>query len=346
MTNKWQKILESDAYLLRSLDQEKRYLNFVETNRNKIREASFLDGRFQDFGRKEILSVPMNFALDWYQSRSPEQYEQYKCRLIFHVSFCGSTLLSRALESESSLTYKEPQALTDFDSENNIMRNNGDSLAHRQSRLALVVSQFSKTDDHVRFIVKPSNLINSIAPDICSLDQNHRAVFLSMKPKGFLIAVLRGGMDRVDYINRINDSFASYFPGYLRFQQQLSADSPDEMQKVCRSILLAHAAQELIFKDAELLMKQGNFYRMDFEQLSAQPLAQLQAASIALDLNLSERQLADNIVSTFSRHSKSQSLAYDANEASAIDAKVLARYKPSIDLALGWYSEQNFKLLF
>lgn len=334
-----QQILESDRYLLYQLDQKTQNLLFVETQPSKIRAASFLDARFKDFKRQTLLKIPLAFALEWYCSlasnRTPGRY-------IFHVSFCGSTLLSRALESTHTISYKEPIALTELEQNLRQSEHQSSNAHSRQDLLPLLLSQFSKTNSSLRYIVKPSNLVNALIPEICSPDEDSRAIFLSMAPRNFLIAVLRGGSDRVDYVKRLNENFSAYSPAHASSLEEARANSPNEMQTVCRSVLLALVKQERIFSEAARLMAPDKHYCMHYEQLVRAPLFQLQQSSAALDLGLSDRDLEQSIANIFLRHSKEQSLNYDNEEATSIDAQVLAHYQPHINSALEWFEEQSF----
>ncbi|MFK8020986.1 MAG: hypothetical protein AB8B86_14555 [Pseudomonadales bacterium] len=336
-----QKILESDEYLLYRLNEATMALDFVACDQQEIRNASFLDARFEGYRESLKYSVPLASAMKWLQSRSTEQRKR-KSRLIFHVSFCGSTLLSRAIESEHSVTFKEPQALTDL--EVLISRSDAAGLGDYtwQNILELMLTQFVNSSGRCNYVIKTSNLLNAIAPQICELNEHNRAIFLSMSPRNFLIAVLRGGSERVDYIFRLLENLSHCFTNYTKFYNHIDLNHQAELDRLSRKILLAHAIQELIFTEAAQAMDSMHSAIVLYEDMTANPLLTTKQVSSVLDLNLSDAQLQSSVASSFSRHSKVRDREFTLAEASATNKQVLEHYGPAIEEAIDWYAEQDF----
>jgi hypothetical protein len=334
-------ILESPEFFLTELNVTSGFLKFLHTDTTALQRASFLDGRSELSLEKNIYTVSLSEAMSWYEARGRSWNQG---RLIFHIAFCGSTLLSRVLDtSESVFVYKEPQVLTDLE----VAMRQGDTFCpsgHAWDQvLGLVLSQFnsSPTDSFAR-VIKPSNLMNSIVPDIFGLDDKNRAVFLSMAPRAFLIAVLRGGSDRVAYIFRVLENLRATAPAISKIVDNMNLKDASEMFLVARKILLTHALQTRIFSQAMASLSDDRYYQLSYEQLMASPHEHIGKVSAALDLQLSPEQINKNIDSTFKLHSKVNDRPFDSLIAAEVDVQVIEHYGALIDEALKWYRQLDF----
>ncbi len=334
-------ILEGEEYFLNALNTASETLEFLRTDFATLQSAAFLDGRSEVSIDNKIYTVSLADAMSWYETRGAAWSMS---RLIFHISFCGSTLLSRALDtSDSVLVYKEPQVLTSLEE---MMRHSdfGGACGYSWKQiLGLVLSQFNSADltSCVR-VVKPSNLINSIVRDICELNDQNRAVFLDMDPRLFLIAVLRGGSARISFIFRVLENLRSTYPGYGQTVSRLLSGKEDEMAVVARRILLAHAMQSKIFADVMTSLPEHRYVQLSYEQLVASPQRHISRIACSLDLGLSPDQVGRNVHSSFGRHSKADGLPFDLRSAAEVDAQVIDLYSHIVEDAVDWYWQQDF----
>lgn len=336
-----EQILEGEEYFLNALDTASESLEFLRTDLATLQSAAFLDGRSEVSIDKKKYTVSLADAMSWYETRGAAWS---RSRLIFHVSFCGSTLLGRALDTaDSVLVYKEPQVLTSLEEMIRHSDSGGAGGFSWNQVLGLVLSQFNGADltSRVR-VVKPSNLINSIVRDICELNDQNRAVFLDMDPRAFLIAVLRGGSARVSFIFRILENLRSTFSGYDQTVSRLSSGVKDEMAVVARKILLAHAMQSRIFADVMTSLPEDRYAQLTYEQLIASPQQHVSRIASSLELGISPDQIGRNIDSSFGRHSKADGLPFDPHSAAEVDAQVIELYPRVIEDAMDWYSQQDF----
>ncbi len=340
MSNLVERILESEEFFLTELSVASGFLEFLRTDIAALRRASFIDGRSELTVEKNIYTVSLSDAMSWYEARGGAWSQG---RLIFHVAFCGSTLLSRVLDtSQSVLVYKEPQVLTDLE----VLMRQGDIIGLGgyawDQVLGLVLSQFSSPPTaSYACVIKPSNLMNSIVPDICGLHEGNRAVFLDMDPRSFLIAVLRGGSDRVSYIFRVLENLRATAPTYSRIVSNMNLEGAGEMSRVAKKILLAHALQTRIFSEAVASLPHDRCYRLSYEQLVESPHEQISKVSSSLDLQLSPEQINTNIDSAFKLHSKVNDRPFDSLTAADVNAQVNEHYGEVIDEALKWYRQQD-----
>ena len=341
MTKRVESILESSEFFLTKLNLESATLEFLRTDIATLKRASFMDGRTELSLEKNIYTVSLSDAMSWYEARGSAWNQG---RLIFHIAFCGSTLLSRVLDTTPSVfVYKEPQVLTDLE----VAMRQGGTLGPGgyawDQVLSLVLSQFnSPSTASCARVVKPSNLMNSIVPDICGLHDKTRAIFLLMEPRSFLIAVLRGGSDRVSYIFRVLENLQAAVPAYNRIVSSMTLEEAGEMSLVVRKILLAHALQTRIFSEARASLPDDRCYQLSYEQLVESPHEHIGKVASALDLPLSPEQIGENIDSTFERHSKVNDRPFDSRTAAEVNAQVSEHYGEVIDDALKWYRQLDF----
>jgi hypothetical protein len=334
-------ILEGEEFFLTGLNLASGVLEFLRTDIAALQRASFMDGRSDLSVEKNIYTVSLPDAMSWYEARGAAWSQG---RLIFHVAFCGSTLLSRLLDTARSVfVYKEPQVLTDLE----VVMRQGNTTAPGgyawEQVLGLVLSQFNSPATAVRArVVKPSNLMNSIVPDICRLNDKNRAVFLAMDPRSFLVAVLRGGSDRVSYIFRVLENLRATAPAYARIVGSMNQEGAGEMSLVARKVLLAHALQTHIFSEAMSSLPHDRYCRMSYEQLVQSPHEHIGKVASALDLQLSPQQISTNIDSAFKLHSKVNDRPFDSSTAAEVNAQVSEHYGQVIDDAVKWYRQQDF----
>jgi hypothetical protein len=337
-------ILESSEFFLTKLNVSSGFLEFLRTDIATLQRASFMDGRSQLSVDKNMYTVSLSEAMSWYEARGSAWNQS---RLIFHVAFCGSTLLSRVLDTTGSVfVYKEPQVLTDLE----VVKRQGGTFGpggHAWEQvLGLVLSQFnSPVDAACARVIKPSNLMNSIVPDICGLSDNNRAVFLAMEPRSFLIAVLRGGSNRVSYIFRVLENLGATVPEIGRIVSNMNLEGEGELSLVARKILLAYALQMHIFSQATASLPNDRYYQLSYEQLVESPHEHVGKVSSYLDLQLNPQQISRNIDSTFELHSKVNDRRFDSRTAAEVSVQVSEHYGEVIDEALKWYWQLDFSEL-
>ena len=334
-------ILEGSEFFLTGLNLKLGTLEFLRTDIAMLKRASFMDGRTELSAEKKTYTVSLSEAMSWYESRGRGWSQG---RLIFHIAFCGSTLLSRVLDTDQSVfVYKEPQVLTDLE----VAMTHGGTLGPGgyawDKVLSLVLSQFnSPPSASCARVIKPSNLMNSMVTDICGLDDKPRAIFLVMEPRPFLIAVLRGGSDRISYIFRVLQNLQAAVPAYSSIVSDMNLEDADEMSRVMRKILLAHALQTRIFSEAKALLPDDRYYQLSYEQLVGAPHQHISKVASALDLQLSPEQISGNIDSTFELHSKVNDRPFNLSTAAEVNVQVSEHYGEVIEDALKWYSQLDF----
>ncbi|MDN5865414.1 MAG: hypothetical protein L0I62_09430 [Gammaproteobacteria bacterium] len=159
---------------------------FLQLDRETLRRSSFLDQRigadtthYREVPIAQLLHEPLPNALDG----NPPVF-------IFHTAFCCSTLLARSLDLPGrSLSLREPAALLQLAD----LRRGWIETARKESGLLSLtlklLARFREGDE--RLIVKPTNVVNNIAPTLLKHIPGTRAILLHDDLEAFLIAVLK-----------------------------------------------------------------------------------------------------------------------------------------------------------
>ncbi|QIL01741.1 hypothetical protein G7078_02350 [Sphingomonas sinipercae] len=285
-----------------------------------LRSATFLDGR-ENFsaGQAQFAGAAQFLA---------GQPATADARFIFHIGFCGSTLLSRLLDVPgATLVLREPHCLA------NIVNQPLDE-ATLQSVLPPVIAHLSQPwAANERVVIKPSNWANALLGRI--VRPSSRAVFMTDSRQRFLTAVLRGGQDRVAFTARLAARLGGDDPE-LGALVGLAAAAPDADRQLARLVLVAHEIQLRRFRDAASTLPADRRAWVSAAALDHDPMAVLGQASAALDLALAPEQLAANVERWSKSHAKDPGRAFSpSNEASA-NAAVAARFGALIADTLDW----------
>ncbi len=144
------------------------------------RAASFLDRRALKPGVPTGV-VPWSLAEPWLLAL-PRQ-----CDFIFHVSHCGSTLISRLLgEAPGVFSVREPGILRGL--------RPSDPEARIDATLGLV-SRVFRPDD--RPLVKATSVVNAVAGRLVARAGESRAILIGLPVETFLAAVLDGAQSDI-----------------------------------------------------------------------------------------------------------------------------------------------------
>lgn len=155
-------------------------LLFGRLSEAEYRATSFLDRRAVQPGTVTGV-VPWSLAEPWLLAL-PRQ-----CDFLFHISHCGSTLLSRLLgETDQLFAIREPGVLR------------GLTVADPDARLQAVLGLLSRRF-HARQkpIVKATSVVNAVAARLMDQVPESRAIAIQIPAASFLAAVLDGSQSDI-----------------------------------------------------------------------------------------------------------------------------------------------------
>lgn len=167
------------------LDFERDLVHLIPATRTELSAATFLtDVNLPKVAR--AVAVPRAATLAAANRRAPLHF-------LLHSAFCCSTLLARALDGEGvALALKEPVLLNDVDG----WRTRGAPPAKVAQALdaALRLLEMTAAPGEA-VLIKPSNLINPLAPAALALRSEARAILLYAPLRTFLASVASKGLE-------------------------------------------------------------------------------------------------------------------------------------------------------
>ncbi len=280
---------------------------FAKLSEADYRAASFLDRRALQPGTPTG-AVPWSLAEPWLVDLPR------RCNFIFHISHCGSTLLSRLIGTAPGVfSVREP----------GILRGLGgtDSEARIDAVLGLLSRVFQPTE---RPLVKATSVVNAVADRLMARAHDSRAILIGLPAETFLAAVLDGS--RSDIESHAEDRLARLI-GLGLVKPEATATSLGE-----------HAAAAWACETATLgALATAHPHRthwIDFDRFLVSPAATL-AASIAF---LGHTGDVATILAgpLMHRYAKKTEVAYDSDLRTSLLAASRERHGHEITAGLEW----------
>jgi hypothetical protein len=178
-------VVRNPEWLPHTYDLDGQTLTFVDVPRPARSELRFLfDEHFGGKYRKASFPIAAVAAEADSANRAPIHF-------IFHTSFCGSSLLAKALEIPGTATsMREPAVLINL--ANRLIRNNDKGNAERlELALRLLERPFSPGE---AVIAKQSNFANRLVDPVLRARHASRTVLLYSDLETYLISLLKRGM--------------------------------------------------------------------------------------------------------------------------------------------------------
>jgi hypothetical protein len=318
------RVLADPSWLLHDVDPDRRRAIFWPTTEQAVRHAAFLDGR-TDIWAGSPIELPFEVAVDAPPAGEPPRY-------LFHMSFCGSTLLARLLDLPGkTLILREPDILVKLADWRTALGRGAARTADFVAMLRFAEAMlFRCWHQSEPVIVKPSSWANNLIDSL--IGQGSRAVFITIERAPFVTAVLRGGHDRLAFTARLAAHLAPSIDEGDAWLGKAVNSVDDPLAKAIRLSLVAHEIQHRFFARA---LERAEGAEIDFDLIESDPgLAALQAAQL-LALPIETPDIRANISRWASEHAKG-SVAYSVPQRESENAEVRKFHRARIDDALDW----------
>lgn len=313
--------------LLHQVDPVRRQLFFRRTSEEAVRRAAFIDGR-TDIWLGEAVELPFSAAPDL--ERRPRTH-----RYIFHMSFCGSTLLARLLDRPGKvLSLKEPNCLVDLADWKTALCSGGSSDRNFGSVLQFAVEMLGRswTDDE-QVVIKPSSWANNLIAELLTVSDS-RTVLVTIARDRFLEAVLRGGRDRLAFAARLAAHLSPFVADGGTILDEAIRSTDDPVGRAARLALVAHHIEFRLFSDASA-RGSGDAGSVDFADIESDPAGAALRAAEFLDLGLDRSDLEANRVLWAQENAKADA-AYSGERRRSENEQVRAHYGELMDSGLEW----------
>lgn len=306
-------------------------VSLLPTSQAKLRAATFLDDR------SDIATAPARLlAMD--DILHGDLVAPAPDRFLFHMSFCGSTLLSRLLDCPgAAMPLREPQCLSDLAARRSMLDQSGEEDPRVDRMLARLPALLARRwrEDEPTF-VKPSNWVNNLAPALCAGERPVLPVFLTIDPRRFLHAVFRGGGERIAFTARAAVHFSQAGQANAERVARALEGSDDPPAKLARLAALAHRMQAELFDAARAAGGWNADRCLDLDELSAAPVATALRAADLLQIDLPPDQVAANAARWLPQNAKQPDAVFSDEAQRQADRAVADAFGKEIDSALAW----------
>lgn len=331
-------LLAEPSYFLHGLDSASDRALFIPTTSELLREAAFIDGRTAiATGAPIEARLSELIGAEARRASGPDRY-------IFHMGFCGSTLLARLLDwPGASLALKEPNCLVDLANEKTASARSGKADDDFGRRLAFARAMLRRRwRDDEAIVVKPSSWINNLLDEFCAVPGELLPVFVTIDRNLFVRAVFRGGTDRIAHVAQLAWHLAPFVPGGDQLVGAAIDTAGDSLAKAANLAVLAHHLEMSLVERALDAGGWGRDRVIDFDDIARAPLEAAGRANALLKLGLSSDDLERSLETHGRIHSKAPTFAFHADQRAREDATVEANYGSVMRAAIEW-ADTNFR---
>lgn len=321
----------SPEYFPIRLAPEANALALVPMSEQIYRTVNFLDDR--EIPMDGAREVPLDAAIRAMDALRPPLRPLH---WIFHVAFCGSTLVSRCLEQlPTAFVLKEPYAVHDM-ADRQRRRNDVPATAigwHDSLRLLIALLGRTYRDEQVA-IVKPTDASTNLVRDVLEINPGSRALFQYVGVEEFLLAML-GDRVRMGFVRERLQDLAVLFPDEAAFRRDAWHSLPDASQAACLWVL--HLRLYANFAGSAA----GDRCRsLDFARFLRDPQESLAAMARYFGLGCSPRDIEAAIATCMAVHSKATRTAFSAADRAARLKSAAETYRHDIDASVAWARRQ------
>jgi hypothetical protein len=279
------------AWLANRYDESQDLIHFVRLTRAEHRAVTFITDEYIPAEAPRLVLRRSDVAA---AAARPAPLH-----FVFHSAYCCSTVLARAFDIEGvSMGLKEPLILNDMVG---WRRRGGDPRqvgAMLDTALALLARPFAPGE---AVVVKPSNVLNALAPAMLGLRPGARALLLHAPLPDFLRSIARKGLwgrrwVRELFIGQLRDGIVD-----LGLGEQHYLDLTD-LQVAAAGWL----AQQDVFARLVRQFGPGRVRTLDSAVLMARPREAMEKLSDLFELGLDDRAIERVLAGpAFTSHSKS-----------------------------------------
>ena len=314
---------EDARWLAHRFDERTDQIRFILVERGEHATVPFLTDEY--LAARQSISMSRQAAVEQSAATGPIHF-------IFHSAFCCSTLLARALDIPGKImSLSEPVLLNDIVGWRHRNRPGGRQVAGLLDQSLSLLSRPFGTGESI--VLKPSNLLNPLAPAMLALRPEASAILLHAPLKVYLNSIARKNMWGRYWVR---DLLVKYLKEAGMMDFGLSTEHLLMLTDL-QIAALGWLAQQRVFADMAQRFPTRTL-PLDSDRLMLEPRAVFAAIADLMHLNL-DRSTINHIVDgpAFNRHSKFGG-TFDASARAAEREQGLVHYREEIEMVFDWAS--------
>ena len=327
-------VFADPAWFLADVDEHAQTLHYLRTREQTIRDSAFLDGRSPIGVDGQSVSIPIADALAWH---SQAKVTPQSIRWLAHVSFCGSTLLSRLLQGDRTvLVYREPHVLAKLANLKAAKHPLSRTGVNWSALVGFALQQCSRSWRGEPTLIKPSNWVNSLLSDMSTSAPGSQWAIIETDVEDFLIANLRGGKARLSYSLNLLNHFLSANHTYHGDVLEVERGDLAPTQRLLRLLILNYETQQRLLDGADSSQGHTAAVRVQLSDLQSNPAETVAAVARNLALPLTRADIETAITRELPHHAKESTARYQPEQEAAENARLRTSLQTDIDEALAW----------
>ena len=264
-------------------------IQFIRADRRALSDATFLTDEFLP-GAKSPIVIGRAEAMALVQPAPSPHF-------IFHSAYCCSTLLTNAFDIPGvSFGLKEPAMLNDISG----WRRRGGQPPQVLEALRAAVTLLARPQSMgERVVIKPSNVINALAPTLLAAFPESKALLLYTPLENYLASIAKKGMwgrlwVRELFVKLGKDGLTDY--GF---------SAEDIMQQTDLQIAaIGWLAQHRLFAIMAERLGPDRVQTLQSEMLLADPVTAMESLSRHFGIAINDSALSEQIARVFARNAK------------------------------------------
>ncbi|HSN17368.1 MAG TPA: hypothetical protein VLV87_04080 [Gammaproteobacteria bacterium] len=325
-----EELSRNPAWHLYDLDVQRGEMRFLEARPETFRVSAFLDTRIAYTG-DQVYGFPLDAIAGALQQHPPPRRE---LGLLFHTSFCCSSLLARSLQREHrTLVLREPWVLRRLgDLKRGVQARRQAWYPQGPALLDMALQLLTKTwEESEAVLIKPTNVSNNLAEDILSLRPDAMGLVLTSDLESFLISNLK----KTDETRQKLPAMVQLVDQDVRYGEQLGISLAD--LSFLQSVVVVWHAQRMQWQTLLASSAGDRLRSLDSAELLAHPAETLTAAAAFLGRPLDVAEALDIAAGpVWNTHAKDPFSAYDSGRRDSENRDLLGQHRQEISEALRW----------
>jgi hypothetical protein len=308
-----------------NLAPEENALMLVPVSERLYHDANFLDDR--EIPTDDCVVLPLDEAIRLAQA-SPER--DRPVHGIFHIAFCGSTLISRCLDRlAGAMVLKEPYPFHDLAFRRRHEVTGPAEMQAWQGQFELLMALMGRTfHPGQAAIIKPTDASTSLIGELLARSRESRVLFLYVGLEEFLVSLLDDDI-RMGFVDHRLEDLSVLLPDQAVMAEGRRRDLTGAQRAAC--LWWLHMR---LYGDAARM--EPGCRSLNFETFLHDPPGTLRAIAGHFGIPASDPEIGAAIASTLPFNSKESGSLFHAGDRLSKRRAVSERFRDEIRLGLEW----------